>query len=201
MKKFIIKTSFPLAALLVSIFLAGACDFGSGRSRSGQELGPDEDRREAAQLIEDANHNITSIKTLYRDNEDKITELKAALDKKDVKRVKELSEDLRLVLIDGYHFADSVKSKIDDALKLNINPTWKQYLRLKRESIQLQIDAFDYREKTAELFRDKLGSEDPAMLKLAAETFKKNEDEFNKNMAEAERISKEADELRRTTLN
>ena len=118
----------------------------------------------------------------------------------DLKRVKELADELSLAINDGYLFADSILSKIEEAQNLDINPTWKRYLALKQESLELQIRAFDYRKNSAELFRDKIGTEDQETLKLARDTFKKNEEGFKKYMAEAEKVSKEADDLRKASV-
>ena len=194
-KKLVLVTS---VAWLIA---AGGCNLGSRSSGSGgSELGSEEDRQKAAQLIEDANQNIRSIKVLYRDNNLKVSQLEDALKAGDQKKVKELSEELLLAMNDGYLFADSIVDKIEQAQALDINPTWKRYLALKQESLELQIRAFDYRKSTAELFRDKVGSEDKATLKLARDTFKKNEENFKKYMSEAEKKSKEADELRKESL-
>lgn len=187
----------------VAVLAAGlslSCGLGSNRSRTGQELGSDAERQKAFELIEDANQNIKSIKVLYRNNNSKIKELEEALKAGDLKRVKELADELSLAINDGYLFADSILSKIEEAQTLDINPTWKRYLSLKQESLELQIRAFDYRKSSAELFRDKIGTEDQATLKLARDTFKKNEEGFKKYMDEAEKVSNEADELRKSTI-
>jgi len=191
-----------LFSLSVAALLVGAgCNLGSRSSGTGgEELGSEADREKAFHLIEDANENIKSIKVLYRQNNAKVDDLQAALKAGDQKKVKELSEELLLAMNDGYLFADSIVDKLEQAQGLDINQTWKRYLALKQESIELQIRAFDYRKSTAELFRDKVGSEDQATLKLARDTFKKNEESFKKYMADAEKVSKEADELRKESL-
>ena len=187
-----------VAALLVS----AGCKLGSRSSGAGgEDLGSEADREKAFRLIEDANENIKSIKVLYRQNNAKVDDLQAALKAGDQKKVKELSEELLLAMNDGYLFADSIMDKLEQAQALDINQTWKRYLALKQESIELQIRAFDYRKSTAELFRDKVGSEDQATLKLARDTFKKNEENFKKYMADAEKVSKEADELRKESMS
>ena len=179
--------SMSIAALLVS----AGCNLGSRSSGpGGEEMGSEADREKAFHLIEDANENIKSIKVLYRQNNAKVDDLQAALKAGDQKKVKELSEELLLAMNDGYLFADSIVDKMEQAQALDINQTW----------IELQIRAFDYRKSTAELFRDKVGSEDQATLKLARDTFKKNEENFKKYMNDAEKVSKEADELRKESM-
>jgi hypothetical protein len=192
---------YVAASVLVSAVLFAGCNFGSRSSGTGEELGSDADREQAFRLIEDANENIKSIKVLYRNNNQKVDQLETALKAGDLKKVKELADELSLAINDGYLFADSIIDKIEKAQALDINPTWKRYLSLKQESLELQIRAFDYRRNSAVLFRDKAGSEDPATLKLARDTFKTNEENFKKYMADAEKVSKEADELRKASMN
>lgn len=193
--------NLKLLFVLVVLFAAQACDLGARRSGGGEQLGSDEAREEAFRLVDDANQNIRSIKVLYRNNNAKIGDLEAALKAGDLKKVKELTDDLSLAINDGYIIADSILAKIQKAQTLDINPTWKQYLALKQQSLELQIRAFDQRKASAELFRDKIGSEDPETLKLARDAFKRNEEAFKKYMAEAEKVSKEADELRKASMN
>lgn len=171
-----------------------------GRGTGGEELGSSSERRKAFELINDANTNIKSIKVLYRENNAKISELETALKEGNLKKVKRLADELSLAINDGYILAESVMDKIEKARSLNINITWKRYLDLKEESLKLQIRAFDYRRDSAKLFRDKIGSEDKATLKLARDTFSRNEEAFKKHMADAQKVSKEADEVRRESL-
>jgi hypothetical protein len=192
---------YLFVSIMIAVALLAGCKFGSRSSGTGEELGSEADREEAFHLIEDANENIKSIKVLYRNNNQKVDQLEAALKAGDLKKVKELADELSLAINDGYLFADSIIDKLEKAQGLDINPTWKRYLSLKQESLELQIRAFDYRRNSAVLFRDKAGSDDPATLKLARDTFKSNEENFKKYMADAEKVSKEADELRKASLN
>lgn len=186
--------------ILIAVASLAACDLGSRTSRSGEDLGPEDARQNAFRLVEDANQNIRAIKVLYRDNSAKIADLEEALKAGDLTKVKRLSEELMLAINDGYLLADSIIAKLEEAQESDINPTWKRYLSLKQESLELQIRAFDYRKNSAELFRDKIGAENQETLKLARDTFKKNEEGFKKYMDEAEKVSKEADDLRKSTM-
>lgn len=200
MKRKYSNTFAVFAAAILSALLFASCGIGSNRSRTGEELGTEADRQKAFQLIDDANEKIKNIKKLYLYNNSKIGELEQALKAGDLKRVKELADELSLAIDQGYLFGIDVMDKIEEAQSLDINSTWKRYLSLKEESLELQVRAFDYRKNSAQLFRDKIGTEDQATLKLARDTFRKNEEGFKKYMAEAEKVSKEADELRRSTI-
>ncbi len=154
-----------------------------------------DDTGEAISLIESANRNLCSIRVLYNQNNSKVAELEEALKKDDGAKVKALSDDLSLAINDGYVFAESAKGHISSALELDINDKWKEYLRLKESSLDMQIRGFKYRKQSAQLFRDKFGGADQLQMQQAKQTFKSNEESFNKFMKEAEKLNKKADEV------
>ena len=186
----ILSSSLLIAFALVSL----SCGL-TEKSGGGFEVFDSDDTVEAIKLIEEANGNLKSIRALYKRNESKVGELTAALEKEDVAKVKRLTDDLSMIINDGYLFAESAKEKIAKAQELNINQDWKEYLRIKELSLEMQIKAFDFRKESAKLFRDKFGGEDKAQMTRAAQTFKKNEENFKKYMAEAAKRNKEADDL------
>jgi len=179
---------------LIMCFTATACN--TGRSGSnGLGIFESDETGEAIELIKDANLNLKRIRVLYRDNRSKVKELETALSSQDIKKVKQLTDDFSLIINDGYVLAESAKEKIEKAQDLNINEDWKEYLRLKEASLEMQIKAFDFRRDSAKLFRDKFGGEDKAQMSKAAQAFKDNEKNFAKSIADSNKLSKEADEL------
>ncbi|MFV0388750.1 MAG: hypothetical protein ACK5NT_08335 [Pyrinomonadaceae bacterium] len=153
------------------------------------------DTAEAVKLIAAANQNLCSIRVLYNENNTKVKELEDALKNDDTQKVKALTDDLSLVINDGYVFAESAKDYIAEASQLDINETWREYLKLKESSLDMQIKAFKFRKDSAQLFRDKFGSEDKLQMAQAKQTFKANEENFNKYMKQAEDLNKQADAL------
>ena len=178
--------------LLIGLLLT-ACGGEGGASEDGSTIGADRD--EAVQLVKDANLELKRIRVLYRENNQKVETLKTALAKKDIDTVKRLSDDLLLVINDGYAFAEAAQEKIEDAERLDINDDFKYYLSLKNESIGLQIKAFKFRSESAKLFRDKFGSKDKFAMEEAARKFRENEANFEKQMGEAKKVSERADNL------
>lgn len=159
------------------------------------------DNEKAVQLVMEANDELKRIKILYNDNESKLDELKVALGKNDIAKVKETANNLVYVINDGFVFADSAKSKLEEAQELNINPTFKEYLSLKEESIVKQIEAFKYRHEAARLLRESFGTENKLEIEQVRQIFKEKEQNFQKTMDEARRISHQADELAKDSLN
>lgn len=182
---------FILAVIFTS-FTLSACN-GNG-SKLGPLSGPD-DTEAAVALVEDANSDLKRIRVLYRENNSRVAELETALTNNDIEKVKKLTDDLSLVILDGYALAETAKEKLEKAQRLNINQDFKYYLAMKEEGLTLQIKAFDYRRDSAKLFRDKFGSNDQSAMSEAARKFKENEANFKKFMAEATKISEQADQL------
>ena len=190
------KLAFVIAiAILFSLCGEGGNDSGPGL------LSLSDDREEAIELVSQANDELQRIRILYRENNAKVGELKAALAKQDVQTVKRLADTLHLVIIDGYAFAESAKEKLAKAQRKDIDDDWIYYLSLKEEVITLQIKAFDYRRDSAKLFRDRFGSSDKISMTEAARKFKENESNFEKYMAEAKKVSEKADQLYKDVNN
>ncbi len=181
-----------LTIIAVSFFLMACGEDGS----NGPGILSGSDETEAAvALIEDANSDLKRIRVLYRENNSRVTDLETALTNNEIEKVKKLTDDLSLVILDGYALAESAKEKLAKAQRLNINADFKYYLRMKEESLTLQIKAFDYRRDSAKLFRDKFGSNDQSAMLDAARKFKENEANFKKFMADATKVSEQADQL------
>ncbi len=184
------KKIFTIIA--VSFFLMACGEDGS----NGPGILSGSDETEAAvALIEDANSDLKRIRVLYRENNSRVTDLETALTNNEIEKVKKLTDDLSLVILDGYALAESAKEKLAKAQRLNINADFKYYLRMKEESLTLQIKAFDYRRDSAKLFRDKFGSNEKSAMLDAARKFKENEANFKKFMADATKVSEQADQL------
>ncbi len=181
-----------LTIIAVSFFLMACGE--DGANGPGILSGSDETEAAVA-LIEDANSDLKRIRVLYRENNSRVTDLETALTNNEIEKVKKLTDDLSLVILDGYALAESAKEKLAKAQRLNINADFKYYLRMKEESLTLQIKAFDYRRDSAKLFRDKFGSNEKSAMLDAARKFKENEANFKKFMADATKVSEQADQL------
>lgn len=200
-----LKNLYNISKVLLLGLLVFLC-FGLTNCSTGNVDDPDsddssvfdlrDDTDRAIDLIHEANRNLKSIRVLYNKNNPKMNDLKNALNKKDIKTVKKITEELNLVIIDGYVLAENAKEKIDKAKNLGgINQEFREYLELKSESLDLQIKAFNYRRDTAKLFRDEFGTEDAKAMDAAKAKFIENEKKFAENIAAAEKKSNEADKM------
>jgi len=196
MNEIMLKNKGYILVLAVSLCLIiPSCE--TGGNTTGGGFFSDGDREKAIKLIGDANLSLKRIKVLYRNNKSKVDDLKKAIkNKKDIKKVKELADDLSLIILDGYALAETAQENIEEAQDLKINDDWKEY-SLKAESLEMQIKAFDFRNASAKLLRDKFGGENKVEMQKAADTFKKNEEEFFKNLDKAKKLSNDADKLMR----
>lgn len=159
-----------------------------------------DDTEKAVALIQEANDELRRIKILYNENESDLKNLREATKNQDVAKIKQISNDLVYVINDGFIFADSAKSKIDEAQQLKINPQFKDYLGLKEDSLDLQIEAFKSLHEAARLMRDGAGSQNKEEIERAKIAFKEKDDTFKKKMEEAKQKSVQADELAKNAM-
>lgn len=159
-----------------------------------------DDNDKAVGLIQEANDELKRIKILYNENETGLKELREASKSQDIAKVKQISNDLIYVINDGFIFADSAKSKIDEAQQLNINPQFNDYLGLKEDSLDLQIEAFKSLHEAARLLRDSAGSQNKEEIEKARLVFNEKDGNFKKKMAEAKQKSEQADELAKKAM-
>ncbi|NNE97943.1 MAG: hypothetical protein HKN25_02855 [Pyrinomonadaceae bacterium] len=183
-----------LLALICAALTLTTCKTSKSSNGSSDTFDAD-DTAEASKLVLDANDNLKRIRSLYHNSQSKFNEFKKALDDRDAEKVGRLSDELSQIINDGYILAENARAKISDAKEKNINQEWREYLELKETSLDMQIKAFDFRKKSAELFRDKFGGDDTAKLAAAKREFMQNEENFNKYMAEAKKKNKEANDL------
>lgn len=150
---------------------------------------------DAAKLVADANEDLNKIKVMYKKNEDQLEELKSAMKDNDTEKVKKITDDLVYVLNDGMGLGNEAVEKIKKAEAMNINADFKEYLSLKAESLEKQLVAFEHHRQAARLLRDSFGTNDPKGIEKAKLGFKDEEESFQKTIAEAQEISKKANDF------
>ena len=187
--------------LLILICLTVSCKKSETGSDNSSILSfSSDDTEKAVVLIQAANDELKRIKILYNENESDLKSLREATKNQDVAKIKQISNDLLYVINDGFIFADSAKSKIDEAQGLKINPQFKDYLGLKEDSLDLQIEAFKSLHEAARLMRDGAGSQNKEEIERAKLAFKEKDDTFKKKMEEAKQKSVQADELAKIAM-
>lgn len=184
--------------LLLTIWLItllfSACQKKSSES-GGFDILSTDDTKEAVDLINDANSDLKKIKAIYKDNMGKTVELKAAMSNKENEKVKEIAGNLVTEIDNGVTLGESAYQKIEKAKELNINETYKQYLDMKSEALRKQLEAFEYRRKSAILLRDSFGGKEQKDLEVTKLKFKELDDNFQKLMEEGRTLSEDANEL------
>jgi len=183
-----------LAGLICFLVLLAACKK-SETAEISDILDFTDDTTAAADLVTQANADLNKIKIMYKRNEDRLEELKTAMSNQDVEEVRKISDDLVYILNDGMKLGENAIEKIEKAEAMNINPDFKEYLRLKQESLRKQLDAFESRRQIARLLRDGFGANDPKLIERGKLEFKEKEENFQKTMETAREISKKANQL------
>lgn len=183
-----------LLTIWLITLLFSACQKKSSES-GGFDILSTDDTKEAVEIINDANNDLKKIKAIYKDNMGKTVELKAAMSNKENEKVKEIAGNLVTEIDNGVTLGESAYQKIEKAKELNINETYKQYLDMKSEALRKQLEAFEYRRKSAILLRDSFGGKEQKDLEVTKAKFKELDDNFQKLMEEGRTLSQDANEL------
>ncbi|CAN5586558.1 hypothetical protein BH20ACI4_BH20ACI4_17940 [soil metagenome] len=194
MDKLKYKISLIGLICLFSCFLISSCG-NENNVESSDTLFFSDDTTAAAQLITDANEDLNKIKIIYKDNEAKREELKDAMKNNESEKVRKISDDLVYLINDGMRLGKGAIDKISEAREMNINSDFKEYLRLKEESLQKQMDAFENYRQAAIFLRDGYDPKDEKQREAVKSKFKLFEENFHKIMESAQEYSKQANDL------
>ncbi|MEP7214025.1 MAG: hypothetical protein ABI791_13170 [Acidobacteriota bacterium] len=189
-----------LTCFLATTLLLGSCK-SSSRSSDGLDiLGPADETSEAAKLVAEANQDLTKIKVLYKENEGKREELKKALEANEADKVKKISDDVVYLINDGAGFAKTAIDKLDQAQDMNANDDYKEYLRLKEESLKRELEAFENYRQAARSLRDNYDPKNAQLRDKVKEEFKSRTENYQKLMEKARDFSNQANELAKEAL-
>lgn len=185
---------FALFAALVF----GSCK-SSGRSESPSIFSTDE-TGEAAKIVASANEDLTKIKVLYKDNESKREDLKKAMEIDNAEQVRKIADEVVYLINDGFDNAQSAIDKIEKAQEMQINDDYREYLRLKEESLKRELEAFENYRQAARTLRDNYDPKNAAQREKVKEDFKNRVENYRKLMEEARDYSNQANELAKDAL-
>jgi hypothetical protein len=163
-------------------------------------FGLTDETQDAAQIVDKANEELKKIKAIYKESEGQTEELKAAMKNNDVAKVKEIASALADKIDQGMSLAKDAVSKIEEARKLKINDTYREYLELKASSLKKQIDAFEFRFEAAKFLRDKFGAKDKQEIETAKAVLKETDENFQKYMEAARETSIEANKIAKESV-
>ncbi len=185
-----------LSMAIFAVLFAGSC-----KSSSGFDiLGPVDETSEAAKIVADANQDLTKIKILYKENEGKREEIKKAMSEDDAAAVKKIADDVVYIINDGADFGKSAIDKLAKAEDMQINPDYKEYLRLKEEALKKQLAAFDNYRQAARSLRDNYDPKNTQLREKVKVEFKERSENYQKIMESARDLSNRANELAKDAL-
>ncbi len=192
-------TPISILLLLAVVALSVTCKR-SGSSGTIDILGPSDETEEAGKLVFEANQDLTKIKILYEQNEGKREELKAAMEKNDAAAAKKIADEVVYLINDGFDFGNAAIKKLQDAQEMNINSDYREYLRLKEESLKLELDAFENYRQAARTLRDNYDPKNVAMRDKVKLEFKSRNDAYREKMEKARDKSNQANELAKAAM-
>lgn len=163
-------------------------------------LGPPDETEEAVKLVASANEDLTKIKVLYDANENKREELKKAMAANDAATAKKIADDVVYLINDGAASGNSAVEKIQKAQELQINDDYREYLRLKEESLKRELEAFENYRMAARLLRDSFDPKNAGAREKVKEEFKTRSENYRKIMEAARDYSNRANELAKDAL-
>ncbi|MCC7308113.1 MAG: hypothetical protein IT173_11145 [Acidobacteria bacterium] len=186
-----------LSALILSIVVAAG--FAGCKSSAGL-IGPVDETPEAAELVKSANSDLKQIKVLYEKNENKREEIKKAMAADDAATVRKLTDEVVYIIYDGSALGKSALDKIDQARGLNVNEDYSEYLRLKWEALNEQLNAFEEYRQAARNLRNSYDPKNTQVRDSVAADFKQRSENYRELMEKARNHSSQANELAKEVL-
>lgn len=201
MRKLCSKQRVFLTTLLVLTTLALG---NSSCTRSGgggiDILGTSDQTVDAVNLVASANEDLTKIKVLYDANENKREELKKAMSSNETATAKKIADDVVYLINDGAANGNSAVEKIQKAQELQINDDYREYLRLKEESLKRELEAFENYRMAALMLRDSFDPKNAGARERVTKEFRTRSENYRKIMEGARDYSNRANELAKDAL-
>ena len=126
--------------------------------------------------------------------------IKKALETDDAEKVKKIADEVVYLINDGFDNAKNAIDKIEKAQEMQVNDDYREYLRLKEESLKRELEAFENYRQAARSLRDNYDPKNAAMRDKVKEDFKNRMENYRKLMEEARDYSNRANELAKDTL-
>lgn len=162
---------------------------------SGSLIGPSDETAEAAALVVEANKELRVIKVVYEKNEGKREQLIEAMRSDNAAEVKKLSGEVVDAINDGTAAGKNALDKIDQARDLQVNDDYAEYLRLKWEALNKQLEAFEEYRQAARKLRDNYDPKNTQARDAVKADFETRSEAFQKLMEKARDFSSQANEL------
>jgi hypothetical protein len=184
-----------LKILLIFLLLFTACRRSDSSRSSGLGILNSDQTQEAVDKVNEANNDLKKIKAIYKASEEHVEGLKAAIENKEVEKVRKAAGELVLQLNEGMELGNNVISKIEEAGEMNINETYKEYLDLKAQALRKQLEAFEIRFEQVKYFRDEFQVSNTQEIEKAKAVLMEKDESFKKKMEAAREYSRQANLL------
>ncbi len=152
---------------------------------------------EANRINQSASQDINEIEKIIQENKDKESEITRALNAEDYETAKREMNDVIAAIDRGVEKGQSAAEKFDRASKLDIDPTIKEYLSYRAQSVNKAIEAFKQLRKGIVAFRDATGSKDKAVTEKARTEVQQSSQAFDSLISEAQGLENRADDIAR----
>ena len=113
----------------------------------------------------------------------------------DAETVRKISDDVVYLINDGMVSGKEAIEKLQQAQEMAINEDYREYLRLKEESLTRQLDAFENYRQAAIALRNNYDPKDKAIREKIKEEFKNRSENYRRIMESARDYSKRANEI------
>ncbi|HKR02812.1 MAG TPA: hypothetical protein VJT09_19190 [Pyrinomonadaceae bacterium] len=152
---------------------------------------------EANRLNQGASEEIREIEKIVRENKGKESEVTRALNADDMGAARRLLDESVAAIDRGLERAESAADKFERASKLDVDPTIKEYLSLRAQSVAKAIEAFRELRRGIIVFREALGSSDKVATERAKGEIQQSSVKFDGLISESEKLQRRADEIAR----
>jgi hypothetical protein len=188
-----------LSKLFIIALLAMTACRSSGRADAPSIFSSDE-TAEAGKVVATANDDLTKIKVLYKDNENKREDLKKAIEADNAEQVKKIADEVVDLINSGFDNAQGAIDKLEKAQEMQVNEDYREYLRLKEESLKRELEAFENYRQAARTLRDNYDPKNAAQRDKVKQDFKNRVENYRKLMEEARDYSNQANTLAKEAL-
>jgi hypothetical protein len=199
LQRSILKILCVSVSLWLILFLA-ACPKTGGPTETGGIFSSDE-TKDAGDTVKEANNILKLIKQRFKDNEPRLAELQKALKEKNSDQVRAISDELITEINAGTEAGEEAITKLRAAQEKKINADYKEYLSLKIMALEKYIEAFEERRQAAILLRDGFDPKNAAKRDQVVGAFLQREEKFKEIMEEARKLSEQANDLAKDSLN
>lgn len=189
-------------SLMLALFFASCRKSETPSEPNGLDVfGLTDETQEAGKMVREINDDeLKKIKAIYKESEAEVEELKAAIQNKEVEKVKKLATGLVRKINDGINLANDAAAKLAEARQLKINADYEEYLDKKEQALKKQIEAFEIRFEQTRYLRDEFQINDKKEIDEAKKVLGDMDEKFKRKMEAARELSQEANLIAKESM-